>query len=390
MSQFYLKDKPDFAAHNEEVSKVWDAYHKGTPVRVPVQFSMNPRMILLNPELNTKKITWKQCFEDPDKRWEIELQFQKWARNNVMQDAEMGPPQKEWPGIGVGYSNCDEAAWFGCPIVYPEYDMPFVEPIFKDNKKNLYDMPNPAPFDSPVMKKSIEDHEYLEEKRKKIDFEGKPVGRGSIFGGGTDGPLTVACNLRGASEVAMDFYEDPKYIHDLLSFITDSTIARIKKVYDYMKIEYPGQSWGFADDSIELISTEMYKEFILPYHKKLLAAFSKGGPNGMHMCGKVQRHMKFLKDEINIKTFDLGFPTDMGKARAELGEDVLLVGNIAPHLLKLGPEQAIVDAVKALCGSGVMKGGKFILHDGNNCAPLTPVSHFKAMYEAGKQYGKYS
>ena len=99
--------------------------------------------------------------------------------------------------------------------------------------------------------------------------------------------------------------------------------------------------------------------------------------------------MKFLRDEINIKTFDLGFPTDMGKARAELGEDVLLIGNIAPHLLKLGPEQAIIDAVKDLCGSGVMKGGKFILHDGNNCAPLTPVSHFRAMYEAGKQYGIY-
>ena len=88
------------------------------------------------------------------------------------------------------------------------------------------------------MRKSIEDHEYLEEKRKKTEFEGKPVGRGSIFGGGTDGPLTIACNLRGASEVAMDFYEDPKYTHNLLSFITDSVIARIKKVYEMSLIAF--------------------------------------------------------------------------------------------------------------------------------------------------------
>jgi len=68
---------------------------------------------------------------------------------------------------------------------------------------------------------------------------------------------------------------------------------------------------------------------------------------------------------------------------------VTLIGNIPPHLLKMGPVQKIKDEVKNLCQSGVMKGGKFILHDGNNCAPETSVLHFKAMYEAGREYGRY-
>jgi uroporphyrinogen decarboxylase len=388
MSDSYLAQPYDYAQHNDEVRAVMDAYQQGHPTRVPVQFSMNSRMVLQDPELNTWGYTWQNYFENPDVRWTMELNFQKWVRMNVTQDAEMGLP-KEWSGIGVYYQNCDEAAWFGCPFYYPQDDMPFIEPILKEEKRKLYDMAPPEPLKGGIMTTAIEHYQYLEEKRKHEDFEGRPVGKTWLFGAGTDGPLTVACNLRGASEVAQDFYEDPQYVHDLLGFITDNIIARMKQVIVFNGNTYPTQGWFFADDSIELISTPMYQEFVLPYHKKLLQTFSLGGPNGIHLCGRVQRHLKFLKDELNIKAYDLGFPTDMGKARTDLGEDVTLYGNIAPHLLKLGPAEAIRAQVKKVCESGVMKGGKFILHDGNNCAPNTPIQNFQAMYEAGKEFGKY-
>lgn len=278
--------------------------------------------------------------------------------------------------------------YFGCPVVYPENDMPFVLPILREDKKKLYKINLPDVFENPVYKIALEHYYYLEEKRKKYDFENIPVGKTTIFGGGTDGPLTVACNLRGANQLMIDFYEDPQYVHDLLSFITEETIRRIKRIYEFSGIAYPQQCWGFADDSIELISTEMYKKFVMPYHIRLLNEFSKGGPNSIHICGKVQRHLKTLKEELNIKTFDLGFPVDLGKARQELGEDVLLIGNVSPILLKNGPPGKIRDEVKKLCSSGVMKGKKFILHDGNNCAPETPVFHFETMYQAGKKFGK--
>jgi len=381
----------DYARHNDEVRQVWDAYNAGKPFRAPIQFSMNARMILQNHELNTWGYTWQQYFENPDVRWTVELAFQKWARLNVVQDSEMGLPTKEWAGIGVYYQNCDEAAWFGCPFYFPANDMPFIEPILKleGDKHKLYNMAIPDPLRGGIMQRAMEHYEYLDDKRKREDFEGIPVGKSWVFGGGTDGPLTVACNLRGASEIAQDFYEDPQYVHDLFGFITDAVIARIKAISAFNGASLPTPGWFFADDSIELISTPMYKEFVLPYHRKLLAAFSQGGPNGIHLCGKVQRHLSFLKDELNIKTFDLGFPTNMGKAREDLGDDVTLIGNIAPHLLHLGPVESIREQVKKLCASGVMKGGKFILHDGNNCAPGTSLEHFQAMVDAGKAHGRY-
>lgn len=387
-SDSYLQPPYDYSRHNAEVQQVMAAYKANKPIRAPVQFSMNERMVIQNRELNTWGYTWKDYFENPEIRWTVELAFQKWVRLNVVQDAEMGLPD-EWNGVGVHYQNCDEAAWFGCPFVYPENDMPFIQPILQEDKRNLYDMVPPDPLTGGIMSQAMEHYQFLEDKRRHEDYDGRPVGKSWVFGSGTDGPLTVACNLRGASEVARDFYEDPHYVHDLLSYITDSIIARIKSITVFNGGTYPNSGWFFADDSIELISTSMYKEFVLPYHRKMLQAFSLGGPNGIHLCGHVQRHLRFLRDELNIASFDLGFPTDMGRARAELGEDVTLIGNIAPHQLKMGPVEAIREAVRKLCRSGVMQGGRFILHDGNNCAPNTPVTHFQAMYEAGRQYGRY-
>jgi Uroporphyrinogen decarboxylase (URO-D) len=389
MSNPSIKPPLDYQQHNQEVRLMWEAYNHGSPYRVPIQFSMNARMIIQNHELNTWGYTWKDYFENPEVRWSVELAFQKWVRLHVVQDSEMGLPQTEWAGIGVNYQNCDEAAWFGCPFYFPDDDMPFILPILKADKSRLYAMTAPDPLHGGIMLRAMEHYEYLEDKRKHVAYEGIPVGKTWVFGQGTDGPFTVACNLRGASEIAQDLYEDPQYVHDLLGFITDAIIARMKQVIPFNGGTFPNQGWSFADDSIELISNVMYKEFVLPYHQKLLSEFSLGGPNGIHLCGRVQHHLEFLTQQLNIKTFDLGFPTDMAKARVDLGDDVTLIGNIAPHLLRLGPEDVIRDRVKELCTSGVMQGGRFILHEGNNCAPGTPLAHFQAMYDAGREYGRY-
>jgi uroporphyrinogen-III decarboxylase len=39
--------------------------------------------------------------------------------------------------------------------------------------------------------------------------------------------------------------------------------------------------------------------------------------------------------------------------------------------------------------SGVMEGGKFILREGNNLAPSTPLENLWTMYDTGKEYGQY-
>ena len=82
----------DFIKHNEEVKEVWAAYRAGKPFRVPLKISCNPRMLLLDPALNPRKITFKQYFEDPEIMLNVQVQFEKWKRLNLEDDSEMGLP----------------------------------------------------------------------------------------------------------------------------------------------------------------------------------------------------------------------------------------------------------------------------------------------------------
>lgn len=378
----------DFAKHNAEVRSVWEAFNAGHPIRVPIVFNFSTRFTLLTPELNPKGYSFKDYFEKPHIMMEMQLAQRKWIRYNVPQDQEMGPPKDSWGGINVDFQNIIEAAWLGCEIVYPPGEVPDTIPILRGEKKKLLRMEIPDPLQGNLMGRVYDYYHYFEEVRKDFDFEGKPLGPTSVSLG-TDGPFTVACNLRGATEFCIDIYEDPQFAHELMSFVTEAIITRIKAWMDFMGVRYPMQSWGFADDSIELISGDVYREFVLPYHRRLVETFSLGGPNSIHLCGRASHHFKTLMEELNIRSFDTGFPTDLGAMRRELGPDVLFRGNIHPQLLRDGPPSAIEEAVGKLLSSGVMEGGKFILCEGNNVAPCTPLEHFAVMYEAGKKYGIY-
>ena len=58
-------------------------------------------------------------------------------------------------------------------------------------------------------------------------------------------------------------------------------------------------------------------------------------------------------------------------------------------LVKDDSPEAIRKEVKRICGSGIMEGGRFVLIAANNLAPCTPIENIEAMYEAGKEFGRY-
>ncbi|MCS6950995.1 MAG: hypothetical protein NZ520_11095, partial [bacterium] len=236
-------------------------------------------------------------------------------------------------------------------------------------------------------------YEYMVRQQEKgWTMFGKPIASVTPAGLGTDGPMTVCCNLRGASGFAADLVEDPDYALQLLDYVTRAIITRIRAYRRHLgQPEKAPGGWGFADDSIELLSTRMYEQMVFPFHQRLKEGLMQdpSHPIGIHLCGDVQRHLVFLRDRLNVRSFDTGFPIDLGQARRDLGADVELLGGPSVPLLYQGtPEQVRQETIRIL-QSGVMEGGKFILREGNNLAPGTPLENLWAMYEAGKEYGRY-
>ncbi|MBU4198374.1 MAG: hypothetical protein KKG09_09135 [Verrucomicrobia bacterium] len=397
MSSF-LKRKIDFDRHNDECGKVWDAFHQRKPIRVPITVAGSICNLFSNPEINTTGYTFEDFFKNPQAQIECQLVYQKWCRYNLVCDNAMGPPKNGWQ-LNVDFQNSYEAGWMGCPMHYSGNGVPDTIEILKEDKSKLYQLKEPDALHGGLLGRAMEFFDYMHAKCPKMEFEGLPVKPpNSIPGEGTDGPFDLAYKLRGAAEVCLDMYEDPKYYHDLMSFITENIIRRMKAIRQWRwarnpdapdKGKFKGSWFWFADDAIAMISTRDYEQFVFPYHKRLFDEFSDGSSAYIHLCGDATRHFKFLRDRLNVQAFDTGFPVDFAWLRKELGPNVRIDGGPTIMLLKDGKPEQIRKEVKRICESGIMEGGRFILKEANNMAPCTPIENIEAMYEAGKEFGRY-
>ncbi len=144
---------------------------------------------------------------------------------------------------------------------------------------------------------------------------------------GTDGPLTVANGIRGP-ELFEDMLADEPYYHQLMDFVTEAIIQRILAWRMTLGLELRPTSGSFADDAIQFLSTRAYREKVLPYHKRFFAALYGEGPHSIHLCGNVQRHMPTVAGELNINSFDTGFPINFHTLRDEIGEQVEIQGGV--------------------------------------------------------------
>ena len=379
----------DFMQHNEETRQVWDAYLDGNPLRVPVgNFTIGPRIWVLDPAYNTEGITWEAFSADPELMFQVQLKYKYHLHHHVVHDIEMGIPDSGWE-LFVEFCNVTEAAWLGCAIHYPPGQVIATTPRYTGERKNeIFERGMPDPF-SGIYATVKEYYQYFLARAVDYEFFGKPV-RVALPNTGlsTDGPLTVALDIRG-EEILSDMLLDPDYYHRLMSFITEATISKIKAWRAWLGLEIKPRCAAFADDVIQLISTAAYHEFVLPYHQRLLGELYGDGPHMMHLCGNVQRHFPTLIRELNINHFDTGFPNNFTTLRDEIGEGVHINGGVHIGLLLNGTPEQVRAETRRILQSGIMRGGKFVMKEANNLPPGVPLENMWAMYEATREFGKY-
>lgn len=378
----------DFAAHNAMVREVWDAFHAGEPTRVPMIIGFSSRFTVLSRDHNPLGITYREYFTDPEVMLQHQLRHQHFLRHHFPRDAEMGLPD-EWT-VNVDLQNSYEALWWGAKLRFIEGDVPDTPPFVTDERKwEFIERGAPGPFDG-WLGRAWEYREHFEERAAGgLEFEGRPIRVGDVPGRGTDGPFTVACAVRGPTQVCLDMYEDPKFFHAMMEMITDATIWRIRAYRERLGQPVESTAWGFADDSVQLLSEATYREMVLPYHRRMIDEFGAVGPNSIHLCGDATHLFPAIRDELNVQSFDTGFPVDHGRLRRALGPEVQINGGPGAELLRSGTPRQVYEETRRILHSGVMEGGRFVLREGNNLAPGTPEENVAAMYAACKRFGSY-
>ncbi|MCX7599345.1 MAG: hypothetical protein N2512_10865 [Armatimonadetes bacterium] len=378
----------DYDAHNEQVRKVWEAYHAGRPVRTPMILGISAQWTLTVPEANPSGITYQQYMTAPDAMLRHQLERAYWIRHYVPQDAEMGLPA-EWHIYPDG-QNIFEAGWLGGRVVIHDDGPPSAVPAVADERKwEIVEAGPPDPFAGEWAAWCWDRYEYFKQRcAEGLEFHGRPVVADPPFLG-TDGPLTIAYQLRGAEQICVDMLLDANYFHALMNFIVEATIQRIKAYRRHVGLDETSTAWGFADDAVAMLSVESYREHVLPYHRRLFEVFGAEGPNSIHLCGDAAHLFPTIRDELKVNAFDTGYPIDFAAVRAALGPEVHIYGGPRVTLLRNGAPEEIAAEVKRIMDSGVREGGRFVLREANNVSPHTPLSNVEAMYAACLKHGHF-
>lgn len=381
----------DFTAHNETARALWASFSENRHNRTPIQLATNPRMLMQDSRYHKQAPDYRSYMTDPEVMSQCILEWLYWMRFLLPGDHDKGLPEA-WE-VHIDFQNFYDAVSLGGHVAFHAGQVPYADPILHDdNKHMLFDLGQPEPFAGEWAERVLRFFEHYQNKsRAGWSFLGRPVVPAAITPFmGTDGPFTAAAALRGATGLCVDLLLDPEYVHTLLDFITEALITRMRAWREHFGQPLTFDDWGTADDSIEMLSQEQYREFVLPCHRKLFDAFCPNGKRGIHLCGNAQHLFPTLMKELRITAFDTGFPMDFARFRVEMGEDILLSGGPPAPLFVAPSAEALLSETTRILTSGILDGGRFILREGNNLPPCTPLENCEAFYQLGKKLGRIS
>jgi [methyl-Co(III) methanol-specific corrinoid protein]:coenzyme M methyltransferase len=195
--------------------------------------------------------------------------------------------------------------------------------------------------------------------------------------GGLEGPITLASDLASIKSFMKWSIKKPELLHQVLDFATDATIA-----YANAMVVAGADVISVADPvaSPDLMSPDSFKNDLQPRLQRFSSEVNS--VKVLHVCGNVSRILDYMAD---CGFEGLSVEEKVGsikKAKDVLGNRARLVGNISsPFVLLPGPIEKIKEECKKALSEGVD-----VLAPGCGIAPMTPLSHIKAMVEARNEY----
>ncbi len=197
--------------------------------------------------------------------------------------------------------------------------------------------------------------------------------------------------LRGMENLLMDYVLNPEFAHRVARKVTHYKIRVLERAAKVgADILCTGDDYAHRLGPI--MSPEHFNEFVLPYLQQCVDVAKKYAlPFLKHTDGNLWPIIDQIV-ETGIDCIDPIEPIadmDIGRVKERYGDRIALAGNVdCGQLLPRGSPEQVVEAVKETLAKGAVGGG-FILASSNSIHPSVKPQNYKAMVEAGREFGSY-
>jgi hypothetical protein len=191
--------------------------------------------------------------------------------------------------------------------------------------KRPEDMPRVAKY-LPVPKL---DKKIVRKRKKEIGEDG--ILRGSAFGDQA-GPWQHAACLFGVERLIMMTFDDPSWVHELLSALTAKKIQYIEESLAGAEFDLIEMGGGAASSTV--ISPKIFKNFCLPYDRQLHEALHAVGHKVVyHTCGGMMAILDLIVQNgcdasETLSPEAVGGDAVPAEIKRRIGDRVCLIGGL--------------------------------------------------------------
>lgn len=261
--------------------------------------------------------------------------------------------------------------------------------------RDIDDYPWPDPSDPAVTEGLRERAKWL---RKNTPYAILlQCGRGGIF--------EQAKYMRGYAKIFEDFVGEEEFVQALFRKLTE-----IEKEFHRVGLEAVGEFVDIVRMSPEDLASEnqtfcspaMFKAMILPYYRESIGyaktLLREKNPNGriqFHSCGAVSNPFVEGLLDVGMDVFDacevkVKDDCKPGRLKEKFGTRLSFLGAIdVQWTLPFGKPEDVRNEVRERIRE-MGSGGGYILSSSHRLTPDMPFENIVAMYEAAKEFGKYS
>ncbi len=200
-----------------------------------------------------------------------------------------------------------------------------------------------------------------------------------LIEGWIEGPCAEAADLRGINTLMLDFFDDPQFVRDLFEFVVEMELR-----FARAQVEAGADAIGIGDAAASLVGPRIYEEFIWPYEKRMVdGVHALGAKVRLHICGNTRRILEGI-GKLGCDIVDLDSLAPISEARAKMGANQVLLGNLNPvTVVRGGTPETVTEAV-AECHS--QAGARFIVGAGCEIPRDTPPENLRALADYARSH----